>query len=230
MKKWSVLVAGLYGLALIVFYFPVIILSFLPIEEDELAAYAGIFLTWQTWMTVGVMVTIQWALLSVPVALAEDRPVPRRSIWLTVLSSAFMMGLLSTGAVMAIYEAVTRDVEKGFWEAIALGLMSWLGWSIYFYRTVSRSPSRKTMNYLQRRLWTGSILELLIAIPTHIVARHRDYCCAGYMTFIGITCGFAVMVFAFGPALYFLFADRWKTLHPQRYPDGQSHSIHDEPQ
>ena len=71
------------------------------------------------------------------------------------------------------------------------------------------------MGKLKRFLWTGSILALLIAIPTHIVARHRDYCCAGYLTFIGLTCGISVMLFAFGPAVYFLFVERWKRLHPK---------------
>ena len=68
-----------------------------------------------------------------------------------------------------------------------------------------------------RLLFHGSILELMIAVPTHIVARYRDYCCAGFMTFIGLTMGISVMLFAFGPALYFLFAERWRRLHPQRY-------------
>jgi hypothetical protein len=66
-----------------------------------------------------------------------------------------------------------------------------------------------------RALFKGSILELLIAVPTHIVARCRDYCCAGFMTFLGLTMGFSVMLFAFGPAVFFLFAERWKRLHPR---------------
>ena len=50
------------------------------------------------------------------------------------------------------------------------------------------------------RIFQGSVLELMIAVPTHIVARYRDYCCAGAMTFIGLTMGSSVMLFAFGPA------------------------------
>ena len=57
-------------------------------------------------------------------------------------------------------------------------------------------------------------VELLIAVPTHVVARCRDYCCAGLMTFIGLTMGVSVMLFAYGPAVYFLFAERWRRLHP----------------
>ena len=65
----------------------------------------------------------------------------------------------------------------------------------------------------------GSVLELLIAVPTHIVARHRDYCCAGLLTFIGLAMGVSVMLFAFGPVVLLLFAQRWQRLHPhEKFP------------
>ena len=61
----------------------------------------------------------------------------------------------------------------------------------------------------------GSILELLIAVPTHIAARNRDYCCAGFMTFVGLTFGISVMLFSYGPAVFFLYVERWRRLHPE---------------
>ncbi len=51
-------------------------------------------------------------------------------------------------------------------------------------------------------------------MPTHIVARYCDYCCAGFMTFIGLTLGMSVMLFSFGPGVFFLFVARWRQLHP----------------
>jgi hypothetical protein len=54
----------------------------------------------------------------------------------------------------------------------------------------------------------------LIAVPTHVVVRCRDYCCAGFLTFIGLTMGVSVMLFAYGPAVFFLYVERWKRLHP----------------
>ena len=54
-----------------------------------------------------------------------------------------------------------------------------------------------------RALLKGSVLELLVAVPTHVVARYRDYCCAGFLTFIGLTMGVSVMLFAYGPAVFF---------------------------
>jgi len=58
----------------------------------------------------------------------------------------------------------------------------------------------------------------LIAVPTHIAVRCRDYCCAGTLTFIGLTMGFSVMLFTFGPAVLVLFIQRWQKLHPASPP------------
>jgi hypothetical protein len=67
----------------------------------------------------------------------------------------------------------------------------------------------------------GSILELLIAVPTHIAVRHRNDCCAGFGTFVGLTLGISVMLFSFGPAVFFLYADRWRR---RRHPEPLSES------
>jgi hypothetical protein len=83
-----------------------------------------------------------------------------------------------------------------------------------FYRSSRTVPATDVITQQCRYLLKGSILELLIAIPTHIVARARDYCCAGFYTFIGIAFGISVMIFSFGPGLFFLFAARWKRLQP----------------
>jgi hypothetical protein len=34
------------------------------------------------------------------------------------------------------------------------------------------------------------------------------------MTFIGLTLGISVMLFSYGPAVFFLYVDRWRRLHP----------------
>ncbi len=46
-----------------------------------------------------------------------------------------------------------------------------------------------------------SILEMLSAVTTHVMARCRDCCCAGFMTFVGLTMGVSVMLFSFRTSL-----------------------------
>lgn len=214
MKKWSLIVAVLYGAAFLALGYPFARLAFLP-KGLKLSEYAEGLLEWQPWALIAVMIIAQFALLRIPVAIASGRPVAQRSIWSTVIASAFMMGLLVLGGISSIYEFVTKlEGSNGFWIAVGCGVASWAFWTYYFYRATSAALPGDGMLRVRKHLWTGSILELLIAIPTHIIARHRDYCCAGIMTFLGLTCGFAVMLFAFGPALYFLFVARWKRTHP----------------
>jgi hypothetical protein len=93
-------------------------------------------------------------------------------------------------------------------------LLTWCLWSLIFFRLGRKEKAGDFIQRQSRTLLRGSILELLVAVPTHIVARQRDYCCAGFMTFIGLAMGISVMLFSFGPAVFFLFVARWRRLHP----------------
>jgi hypothetical protein len=95
-----------------------------------------------------------------------------------------------------------------------VALLTWCLWSLIFYRLGRKQEPGDFMQRQSKALLRGSILELLVAVPTHIVARNRDYCCAGFMTFVGLAMGLSVMLFSFGPAVFFLFVARWRRLHP----------------
>jgi len=112
--------------------------------------------------------------------------------------------------------------SDNFQVVLVVAALSWIIWAVIFYRMSRTNSPADVVSTQCNYLIKGSILELLIAVPTHIVARSRDYCCAGFMTFFGITMGIAVMLLAFGPSVFFLFVNRWKRLHKYREPvDGQ---------
>ena len=67
-------------------------------------------------------------------------------------------------------------------------------------------------------LLRGSVLELIIAVPCHVIVRRRDDCCAPVGTFWGIATGIALMLLCFGPGVFYLFAERARRLKPK---DGQ---------
>jgi len=219
MKRWALVVAGLYGLILAALTLPVIAVAF--VGEVEFAELAKVYGCWPYWLWLIVMMVSQAALLCVPVRVASRRPVSRSSLLPTVLAAGLMMGSLMAGAMFSIYEFVFYDQDNGnwiVWCAIGVAVLTWGIWTVVFCR-MGRSGSPTDMITRQcRLLLKGSILELLIAVPTHVVARYRDYCCAGFMTFIGLTLGIAVMLFAYGPAVYFLFVERWRRLHPRSQP------------
>ena len=70
--------------------------------------------------------------------------------------------------------------------------------------------SRRLTKWLLR----GSILELLVAVPCHVIVRQRNDCCAPFITFWGIATGMTVMLMSFGPGVFFLFAARIRDMKP----------------
>jgi hypothetical protein len=214
MKKLALIVAALYGLILAVLAAPVALAAFYP--KAEVGQVCAGYAAWRFWLWIGVMVLCQAALLVVPVSLANRRPVTQRSLLWPVATAGLMVGGLAAGALYSLYEFTVRDQGKDWiWWAILAGAVAiWIVWSVVFFRMSHGANPADVVTRQCRLLLKGSILELLIAVPTHIVARSRDYCCAGLMTFIGITLGVSVMLFSFGPAVFFLYVDRWRRLHP----------------
>jgi hypothetical protein len=214
MKNWALIVAALYIAILAVLTVPAFLLAFAP--RAGLADVAKVYVFWPYWLWLALMFAGQFALLAIPVRVASHRPVTRGPIWRTVLVGGLMAGGLVAGAGFSIYEFVFRGSDLGWtgWDPLALAGLTWIVWALVFFRMSRSAPPTDIISRQCQWLFNGSILELLIAVPTHIVARCRNYCCAGSMTFIGLALGVSVMLFSFGPAVFFLFAGRWKRLHP----------------
>ncbi|MGA3164734.1 MAG: hypothetical protein ABSF14_01305 [Terriglobia bacterium] len=218
MKRWAVLVVLVYVLILVVLTLPMILVAFYPAVKVHDAA--GLLSEWRFWVFLGVLAAGQAVMLLVPVDLAMQRPTPRRSLLWPILASGLMMGLLGAGAGFSIFEFIGKNKAVDLFDSsITLPFVPvaavWAAWALIFHRTSRGAVPMDLISRQCRYLLKGSVLELLIAVPTHIVARSRDYCCAGLLTFLGIAFGVSVMLFSFGPGVFFLFVQRWKRLHPQ---------------
>jgi hypothetical protein len=214
MKRWAILVAGLYCLILAAETVPLILVAFYPTEiKGSLSAYSNR----AYWVWLLVMFLGQAALLTVPVQVASRRPVSRRGLLPTVLASGFMMGGLVAGGLAALWEYGFPKAGGDWvlWALLGVMVLTWCVWSLIFMRLGRTQPPADWVSRQCRALFKGSILELLVAVPAHIAVRQRNDCCAGGLTFIGLITGFSVMLFSFGPAVFFLFAARWKRLHPE---------------
>jgi hypothetical protein len=82
----------------------------------------------------------------------------------------------------------------------------WLVWGIVFYLYFQNSSN--VTSRLVSWLLKGSVLELLIAIPSHVIVRRRDECTAPAVTSFGIVTGIAVMLLCFGPSVLLLYKKR----------------------
>jgi len=242
MKRWALLTVGLYVLILLVLAGPVVCLCFVdelhltpgssPSLMDVLkgtygTAFAAImgkegpsdrwlWVLFSPWTIALVMGLAQAALLVVPVRVASRRPVTTRWLIWPALAALIMLLLLAGGILAAVWETIenTNDLTD---PATIIAFVSpvgviWLAWAIIFGYYTVRGGRANFMNRLARSLVAGSILELLVAVPAHVLARARNYCCAGFGTFWGIAAGISVMLFAFGPAVFVLFARRYGDL------------------
>jgi hypothetical protein len=161
----------------------------------------------------GCMVACGLALMIVPVRIVRRRQVVRRSIWVPIIASSLLAAALCTGAILALDELYRfdRSTEK-FVTVVPIAV--WLGWLIVFLLMGRRDPAGIGMQ-LHRWLIAGSVLELLIAVPSHVIVRRRGECCAGIATGIGICIGVAVMIVAFGPSVLLLYHRRRKQITPR---------------
>ena len=98
-----------------------------------------------------------------------------------------------------------------------LGLVAlfWLVWGLIFHHFAKSDEAETLVQRTTRWLIRGSILELLVAVPSHIVTRQREDCCAPMLSFWGIVTGISVMLMSFGPGVLFLFARRMRRKQPK---------------
>lgn len=231
MRKWGILVSVLYLVILLFLLDP--LAASISIDDTELGAGWALrsvlspnlsdltsrtFLMWAL-----ILVSAQALFLFVSVDTSFRRMRPRRHIAVAVATVAIAVGLLSSLAMFSIGVAFQGDDWLGgdeqawfrwFWGMV---LVFWVFWGIVFYLYKKGTPEKLTA--MTRWLISGSILELLIAVPCHIIVRSRGDCSAPIATGYGIATGIAVMLLAFGPAVLFLYQKRLSRYRKGPAPD-----------
>lgn len=203
MKRWAWLTILLYAVCVAVMSSPL----FLCFSQGDVFAF---FFVW----FVPILVLIQAVLLLVPVAVAQERPIKRRSIVVSAIMGAFPMAVMAGCFFLSVFLMVwgekSENMPRHYLNSILVIPIFWLVWGILFYRGFSNGNPRSFVSMFNGWLLRGSILELLVAIPSHIISRHRHECCAPPITLIAIATGLSVALMSFGPAMFFLFAKRIK--------------------
>jgi hypothetical protein len=172
--------------------------------------------------TVFLMLLCGAALIFVPVRAARRRPMTPIGLWVPILASAVLAGMLVLGGGFAWLEYA--KAESPHPALIAAGVV-WVIWAAVFgVLALGRCGPQRVVNTLHRWLMAGSVLELLVAVPTHVVVRRREECCAGIATGMGICIGIGVMIVAFGPSVALLYYRRWKQIKP---PSPRNHPSQD---
>jgi len=197
--RWVYAIIVVYGLLIL----GIISVMVIPVALDRDGLLIPLLIT------ISVFVIAQASLIYVPVRVNNRRPLTRRSLWWPLLGSGVLAGVLVLGAGLALWEWLKLSEEWG-WVAVGAGGMTWIIWAIVFWVMSSYREPASIASRLHRWLIGGSVLELLVAVQTHLVVRRRQECCAGVATMLGICMGVAVMLIAFGPSIGFLYYRRWK--------------------
>jgi len=169
-----------------------------------------------------------------PLKITQKKFIPRRALIIPCIVTAFLLANLLLAGIIDLLCAVYGDKIPAYYNLDATGqsnlgawltgiitlLFFWLVWTIVFRHFADSDDPDSLLKRSVRWLLRGSILELLVAVPSHVIVRRRDDCCAPAGTFWGIATGIAIMLLCFGPGVYFLFAERFQRLKPKS-PDAE---------
>jgi hypothetical protein len=137
------------------------------------------------------------------------RPVRPLRLIIPVAIAAFMMAVLVVALTLAISELVRAEFPTSilvFW--LILGA-SWVFWFVVFFFYTRRTERYRVIKRLTAMVLTGSLLELLATVPSHLIVIQRPVdlfdLLVGIWTGFGVTSGLYVMLWAFGLGIFLLF-------------------------
>jgi len=214
MRKWGTVISLFYALIVLGLLVPAGsllagdegLLS-LDFYRDLISAYRN----WLVWAPVAIVLSGQVILLFLSVDASFKRLKPRAHLAVSITVGAMLFALLTFAVTCSIGVAIPNN---NFVDALlnttaqAFGVCGilWGFWGVVFY-LYFRNSNEITMRIVSWLL-KGSVLELLIAVPCHVIVRRRHDCSAPIVTSFGITTGLAVMLLCFGPSVLLLYKKR----------------------
>jgi len=209
MKKWGLVIIFIYALIVLGLLAPAF-LTMASSSPPSLSDLREFYQSWWVWMVGGVFVLGQFVLLSLSVDTSQKRMRPRSPIVLSAITVGLFL-MIVTGAIMLsalialklddkvpVLGTITRD--------LAMIFIPWIVWGVLFYLFYKNSDDPVT--HAVAWLFRGSVLELLVAVPSHVIVRRRHECSAPIATGFGIASGIAIMLLSFGPSVLLLFKKR----------------------
>lgn len=218
MRKWGIVISVFYALIVVGLLVPAAVLLVSPsnwwtggFREGILAAYRE----WPAWVPIIIVVGGQALLLFLSVDTSQKRLKPRTHILVSCAVGAILIALLTFAVIGSVGVAIRGDKfgEGSFANPFVFFGTLWVFWGIVFYLFLRDSSA--IVNRIVSWLLKGSVLELLIVVPSHVFVRRRHECSAPAVTSFGIVTGIAIMLLSFGPSILFLYKKRLDS-YPRR--------------
>jgi hypothetical protein len=181
---------------------------------DFFRAVGETYREWVAWVPIAIVLSGQALLLFLSVDASQRRLKPRAHILLSCSVAGVLTALLTFAVIGCLGVAVRGDKfgEGSFANPVVFFIVLWLFWGILFYLFLRNSST--VVNRIISWLLRGSVLELLIAVPCHVIVRRRHDCSAPIVTSFGITTGIAIMLLSFGPSILLLYKKRLDAYPP----------------
>jgi hypothetical protein len=210
MKRWVVTVIVLYLMSLSIFAVPLAIFLGSPSLtnlDSSLLRFIYIYI-------IPFLILIETILLLIPFNIVNERPIKRRKVIISAMAGGLAIGfmalmIIASVLLMILGENNSADYIYSYCGLI-LPVVIWIAWAVIFYKNYKSDDPKAFISNITSWLLKGSILELLVAIPSHIISRSRGECCAPPLTLVGIITGIAIALMSFGPGIFFLYAKRIK--------------------
>lgn len=215
MRKWGIVISVFYAVIVLGILFPAAVrlagwdIAFSKSFHENLQ---DLYSMWPIWVPIAAVIAGQALLLFLSVDTSYKKLKPRAHVTVSVAISSLLAAMLAVAIYYCVDSAVRGDKFGdsyhldttagmfGLWGAM------WVLWGIVFFLYFKNSShvTERAVSWLLK----GSVLELLIAVPCHVIVRRRGDCCAPLVTSFGIVTGIAVMLMCFGPSVLFLFKKR----------------------
>jgi hypothetical protein len=214
MRKWGSIVSLFYGVLVLVFVVPSAVLFAGGKDLLSHAFYDQVIEFYKqvgTWIPIAAVLIGQAMLFFLSVDTAHKRLKPKTHVLVTSVVTAMLMGLLTIATLFSTGVAVYSDklldwAPDSFAGLIGLWAILWAIWGAFFNVYLRRSSQYTTraVSWLLR----ASVLELLIAVPCHVMVRHRHDSAAPVVAGFCIATGIAVLLLSFGPGVLLLYKKR----------------------
>jgi hypothetical protein len=221
MKRWGFVITLFYAFVVMFLLTP----GFLALNEfsvsNAFATLLDAFRHWFPWMCVGIVASGQALLLFLSVDTSWRRLRPRQHVAVTALLTGFFTALLASAVIWSLIAGIYGDRDSAWpiWDwgrsfgvnlllsVVTVFAAFWVFWGALFY--VHYKGTSEAVAAAVSWLLRGSVLELLIAVPAHVVVRQRGDCSAPFVTGFGIVTGIAIMLLSFGPGVLALYKKKY---------------------
>ncbi len=211
MRNWGIVITAFYVLVVIFLFTYGVVLLVDPYLFDSID-FSDFFegLT-SAWILILIILPAQVLLLFLSVDTSWRRMQPQRHVMVTASLVGLAVAVLTAGIFLGIGAVHWGDdfLDSAWLEnlqisaSLAIIILIWAFWAVLFYMFSRRASN--IVDSAVKWLITGSVLELLIAVPSHIIVRQRNECSAPLYSAYGIATGIAIMLMAFGPGAMFLY-------------------------